>query len=54
MGGGGGMMAVGTTGTYGSGGPVIGNGGPGGAGGGLTGFGASNGECSSCQQYFGS
>ena len=51
MGGGGGMMAVGGNGTYGPCGGE-GNGGPGGAGGGLTGFGASNGVCSSCVQYF--
>ena len=51
FGGGGGMMAVGGTGTNGPGGG-LGNAGAGGAGGGLTGFGSSNGQCSSCVQYF--
>ena len=45
-GGGGGAMAVGTDGRP----PYLG--GNGGAGAGITGFGASNGECSSCVQYF--
>ena len=45
-GGGGGAMAVGTDGQP----PYLG--GNGGAGAGITGFGASNGECSSCVQYF--
>jgi hypothetical protein len=48
-GGGGGAMTAGTAGT---GSPGSGVGGPGGAGAGITGFGASNGECSSCVQYF--
>ena len=45
-GGGGGAMAVGTDAAP----PYLG--GNGGAGAGITGFGASNGECSSCVQYF--
>ena len=44
-GGGGGAMAVGSA-------PGGSPGGNGGAGGGVTGFGASNGQCSSCKQYF--
>jgi hypothetical protein len=44
-GGGGGAIAVGTT----ASGSTTGNGG---AGAGFTGFGASNGQCSSCKQYF--
>jgi hypothetical protein len=49
-GGGGGAMAVGQNHQNGDG-PTS-YGGNGGAGAGITGFGASNGECSSCVQYF--
>ena len=48
-GGGGGAMAVGFAGRTT---PSPANSGSGGAGAGLTGFGASNGQCSSCVQYF--
>tara|TARA_R100000654_G_scaffold47170_1_gene73373 strand:- start:41 stop:1534 length:1494 start_codon:yes stop_codon:yes gene_type:complete len=48
-GGGGGAMAAGADGTGGPGSGVSGNGG---AGAGITGFGSSNGQCSSCVQFF--
>ena len=50
--GGGGAMAVGSNSNPPSNQPTNNEGGPGGAGAGITGFGSSNGQCSSCVQYF--
>ena len=50
--GGGGAMAVGSDSSPPTNQPTDNKGGPGGAGAGITGFGSSNGQCSSCVQYF--